>query len=202
MIWLARWAVRLSVRLSLRGGLRWVVVAAAARFVVRRLSRGAVERATAELEARAHQRLPAPVARAVSALPPEVRTAGGSAVVAARAARRTLSGGRAVTRAGRSGTAQVLAVRFGVRNRWGELHDGTDEAARQLRARYLRWSDGPDAATDSLLDLRSETGGEPVEPHDVVPGPILRGRRRAHRRPVTRPDRPSRTYRRPARPWD
>ncbi len=198
MIWLARWALRAS----LRSGLRWLAVVG--RFVVRHLSRNAVARATAELEATAHERLPAPVARAVSALPPEVLQVGGSAVVATRATRRTLAGGRAVTRAGATGTAQVLAVRQGARARIDQLHDETGRSARDLRARYLRWSSGPAAATDSLLDLRAADldGAEGPDPHDLVPGPVTRGRRRARRRLPVRPDRPRRSYQPPSRPWD
>ncbi len=214
MIWLARIALRLAARV----GLRWMVVAALARIVIRGLSRGALARATAEIEATAHQRLPAPVARAVSALPPEVRNAGASVVLAGRAARTAVSSGRRATRMTRARTAQVTAG-FGVaRQTLNRIQAETDASARRLRARYLRATAGSDASTDSLLDARTLGAGlddaragdvESVvdgivsgDPHQGVAGPISPGRRRARPRRAQPVNRPRRGYRPPPKAWD
>ena len=195
------WLARVALRLARRGGLRWLVAAALGRLVLRHLSHSAVERAAAELEAKAHQRLPAPMARALSALPPEVRNVGGSALVATRAARRTVSGGRRAGRLTRDGRAQVTAR---VDSAWGvvgRLRAERDDSARRLRSRYLAATVGPDAATDALLDVASPDRVL-ADPHLGVAEPVRPGRRRARPRRRSGPDRPSRSYRPPPKPWD
>lgn len=201
---------RLALRMAGRAGLRWLLVATAGRFVLSRLRRSAVDRAAAELEARAHERLPAPVARAVSSLPPAVRQAGGSAVVAGRTARGAVQGGR---RAGRAlGSAREMAATIRRPLRPGSpaaelvarIQSETELSTRLLRSRYLAATGDPDAATDALLDIRQpaldpDVVGEP-DLHDAVAPPVARGRRRP-RRPAPSPRR-HRSYRPPRKPWD
>ena len=169
------WVARTALRLASRAGLRWIVVAASARFVLRRLRRGAVERAAAELEARAHEKLPAPAARAVSALPPGIRHAGGSAVVATRTARRAVSSGRRATRATRDHRNQVTSRVAAARDTLHRIRHETDASSRRLRSRYLGAAVGADAATDALLDFRDpgleHTGGRGSAARDPIGGP-------------------------------
>lgn len=224
MIWLAR----VGLRLASLVGLRWMVVAALGRFVVRRLSRSAVERAAADLEARARDRLPAPAARAVAALPPPVLHAGGSAVVATRAARSALAGGRRAHRVTRRGRDRVGAGVGAARGGWARIQGETDATARSLRSRLIRATLGPTAATDALLDRhRVGSGADEVDlvdaadpapvkavdvvdrhpggtddPHDRVASPVTPGRRRARPALPSRPDRASRRYQVPPKPWD
>lgn len=195
------WLARVARRLARRGGLRWLALAALGRYVLRHLRRSAVERAAAELEARAHQRLPAPMARAVSALPPEIRNVGGSAVVATRAARRTVSGGRRAGRLTRDGRAQVVASWDSARGAVDRLRSETDDSTRRLRSRYLAATVGPEAATDALLDVAAHHRAE-IDPLSAVVGPVRPGRWRARPRARSGPDRPSRTYRPPPKPWE
>ncbi|MEZ5408769.1 MAG: hypothetical protein R2761_12140 [Acidimicrobiales bacterium] len=199
---------RLALRMAGRAGLRWLVVAAAGRFVLRRLRRSAVDRAAAELEAKAHERLPAPVARAVSSLPPAVRQAGGSAVVAGRTARGAMQGGRRAGRALGAGREAVATIRRPLRpggpgaELAARIQAETDVNTRLLRSRYLAATGDAEGATDALLDTRQQPAVELVEPdpHDAVDPPVARGRRRP-RRPAPSPRR-HRSYRPPRKPWD
>jgi len=217
------------IRLLGRFGLRWLIVGAVGPWLAGRLGRRTVARATEDLEAKVQEKLPAPVAKAVSALPLEARQLGGSAVVATRAARTTVSTTR---RAGRLAVSASRSARSGVGTAKGTIDTArgavaavrteTDQSARSLRARYLAATVGPGAATDSLLDLRSERSGAQhlvsppgddgpadlnldngeVDPHDLVPGAVTPGRRRSRRRPVPVVGRMRRTYHRQVRPWD
>jgi len=201
---------RLALRMAGRAGLRWLAVAAIGRLVLGRLRRSAVEKAAAELEAKAHERLPAPVARAVSSLPPAVRQAGGSAVVAGRTARGAVQGGRRAGRALGAGREAAATVRHPLRpggpaaELMARVQAETELSTRLLRSRYLAATGDPDGATDALLDTRQSGLGpvEPAEPdpHDAVAPPVARGRRRP-RRPAPSPRR-HRSYRPPRKPWD
>lgn len=205
---------RLGLRMAGRAGLRWLLVAAVGRFVVGRLRRSAVDKAAAELEAKAHERLPAPMARAVSSLPPAVRQAGGSAVVAGRTARGAVQSGRRAGRALGAGREAVATIRRPLRpgspaaEMVARIQAETELSTRLLRSRYLAATGDPDGATDALLDIRQpaldpaldpDVVGEP-DPHDAVAPPVARGRRRP-RRPAPSPRR-HKSYRPPRKPWD
>lgn len=201
------WLFRRVVRM----GLRWLVVSAAARWVIGRFGRRRVDAVVEELEAAADERLPAPVARIVNRLPPEAKQLGGSAVVAGRAARTTAAGSRrAVAIAGQT-SRRVAAVPGSARHAIERVKDETEASGRRLRAQYLAETVGPDAATDALLDVRTEPPAgssrrsdamdEVDQLHDSVPGPVARGRRRFRPRAVVPVGRMQRTYRRPTRPW-
>lgn len=201
---------RMALRMAGRAGLRWLLVAAVGRFVVARLRRSAVEKAAAELEAKAHERLPAPVARAVSSLPPAVRHAGGSAVVAGRTARGAMEGGRRAGRALGAGREAVATIRRPLRpgspaaDLVARVQAETELSSRLLRSRYLAATGDPDGATDALLDARHPVVAPDVvdepSPHDAVDPPVPRGRRRP-RRPAPSPRR-HKGYRPPRKPWD
>jgi hypothetical protein len=203
-----RLVARLVARLLVRLGLRWLLVGALGRHLVRWLGGRSADAATRELEVLARERLPAPANRAVDALPKSVKAAGGSVVVAGRAGRAVVSGSR---RAGRLATTATVPMRRaaggigGVRSVLGRISRESELSARQLRARYLAATVGPDAATDALLDTRTvdnDPGGG-CDPHQSVPPPVATGRRRARRRRWRPPvDRVSRTYRRAGKPWD
>ena len=189
---------------------RWVAGPLAVRWLLGRLSRSALDTVGAELDDRAEQRLPASLAKAVVAAPQPVRDIGASAVVATRAARVAGTAARYTGRGVKTATASGRSMRRAIGRRTdvslvaAELRRETDAATRQLRARYLGNAHGPSAATDALLDLRAaetnETGA--VDPLDEVPPPIGPGRRRHRRRRQATVDRPSRSYQRPAKPWD
>ena len=74
--------------------LRWFVIGGAVRFVLRRTASRSVDQATADIEAK----LPRPVKRALGVMPADAARAGGSAVVAARSAKRVAAGTQRVTR--------------------------------------------------------------------------------------------------------
>ena len=201
---------RLALRMAGRAGLRWLVVAAIGRLVLGRLRRSAVDKAAAELEAKAHERLPAPVARAVSSLPPSVRQAGGSAVVAGRTARGAMQGGRKAGRALGAGREAVATIRRPLRpgspaaELAARIQAETELSTRLFRSRYLAATGDSEAATDALLDTRSPVarsglGPEP-DPHDAVAPPVARGRRRP-RPPAPSPLR-NKSYHPPRKPWD
>ena len=201
-----------------------MIVSAVGRFLIRRFGRSTIEQAGRDLEHATRQRLPAPVARVVPALPPEVVQLGGSALVAGRAAKgavaTTRRAGRLATGATNRTTAGIGAVSSAVgrgRNLAGgaraQLGDEVERSRRRLRADYLAATVGPDAATDALLDVRPDgldlehesdqlQPGEPADPHGSVPDPVAPGRYRRRRRPPALVGRMRRGYRPPARPWD
>lgn len=205
---------------------RWMLVGAGVKYVARRGVGRSVDEAAIEIE----DRLPAPVANAMNALPGDVMRAGGAAVVSARAAQRSA---RAAQRSARAAQRSALTVQRGARvggvvasrvaragvaarrsppavaDRLRSVRETVAVQAeldgRDLRAdlqRYLHGGgpDGERAALDALLDRRSVPADEPVPP---VPEPVGRGRRRS----VPAPPRPEvarvqRSYRRPQKPWD
>ena len=169
-------------RLLSRLGLRWLVISAIGRYVVRRLGQATVEQAGRDLQATAEDRLPAPLDRAVSSLPPEAVQLGGTAVVAGRAARgavvTTRRAGRVASGATRRGAAGIGAARsIAERSRAAiddvrdQLATETDSSRRRLRARYLGATVGPSAATDALLDARvtGATDHDRIEDDDRHP---------------------------------
>ncbi|MCP3987642.1 MAG: hypothetical protein GY724_01090 [Actinomycetia bacterium] len=209
--------IRFSIRLLSRLGLRWLIIGGAARMVARRLGRSTVQRATEELEAKA-ENLPAPVARAVRALPAEARQVGGSAVVAGRAARSALGTTRRASQLARTTSKRAASSAGAARVAVDSVKAETEASGRRLRARYLAATVGPNAATDSLLDVRtspfesdspsrdldldSQSPQSQYEPHDRVPGPVGRGRLRSRRRAAPVVGRMGRTYRPSPKPWD
>lgn len=197
-------------RLLGRLGLRWMVLGSLARYAARRFGRSTIDRATDDLEARARERLPAPVADLVSSLPVEAKRAGGSAIVAGRAARTAVTTSRRAGQVATVGTRRAVAGAGAFRTVATRLRDESDASARHLRARYLAATEGRDAATDSLLDLRPaelsgglSAGDESADdPHVGVPDPVLSGRRRSRRRSKPTVDRMRRGYRPALKPWD
>lgn len=192
------------VRLFSRLGLRWVVFGAIARFLARRFGQATVERAGRDLEAKAQERLPAPVAKAVAALPPEAINVGGTAVVAGRAMKGAVSTTRRAGQLAGNGTRRAGAGVEAVKSLADEIRAESESGTRRLRARYLDATMGPGAATDALLDVRS-SGGPDLDlddPHDTVPDPVARGRRRARRSARPLVDRVRRQYRPEPKAWD
>ncbi len=198
--------VRLVIRLLSRLGLRWLIIGGATRMVARRFGRNSVQRATEDLEAKA-ENLPAPVARVVRALPVEARQVGGSAVVAGRAARSAIGTTRRVGYLARTTSRRAASSVGAARAAVDSVKVETEASGRRLRARYLAATVGPNAATDSLLDIRTS----PVEPdpsdpsndpHDQVPDPVARGRLRSRRQAVPIVGRMRRAYRPSPKPWD
>ncbi|MEM8926287.1 MAG: hypothetical protein AAGD35_22505 [Actinomycetota bacterium] len=201
------WLVRLAMRL----GLRWLILSALVQWAIRRFGRRKVDEARVELDELAAERLPAPVARAVTALPPEAKNVGGSAVVAARAARSAASTSRRAARFAGRASNQVSSVPASARGLADRVRHETAASRRRLRSQYLAEMVGPDAATDALLDIRTEPpfdgpvddDGEWAEsPHEWVPDPVAGGRRRFRRRPAPSVPRMRRSYRPAPKPWD
>ena len=206
------WLLRLIVRIALR----WVVVDLAVRWVARRFGRHRVAAATAELETLAAERLPAPVARAVTALPAEAKNVGGSAVVAARAARTAGTTSRRAVRVAGAASRQVTAVPATARGVAGRVRNEAEASRRRLRAQYLAETVGPEAGTEALLDVRAApphhgpgsngSGTALVDDeedlHAHVPGPVTTGRRRFRPQPPQLVNRVRRTYRPAPKPWD
>lgn len=204
-------------RLVSRLGLRWVIVSAIGRYLIRRYGRSTIERAGRDLESTARQRLPAPVANAIPTLPPEAVQLGGSAVVAGRAAKGAITTTRRAGRLAGDATARtangVGAARAVIgRGRdtldaaRAQFSDEIDDSERRMRSDFLESTMGSDAATDALLDVRrfeaSGAGEDPIDPHESVPDPVAAGRRRHRRLTAPLVNRVRRGYRPPVRPWD
>lgn len=194
------WFIRLLTRL----GLRWVVAGAVVRYLARRFGRTTVERATEELELKAQERLPAPLSNLVTALPPEAKQIGGSAVVAGRAARGAVNTSRRMGEVATSTSRRASAGAGSVRSILDGVRVETESSRRRLIARYLGAQFGRDAATDALLDLRDGPGADGPEHdlHEKVPPSVASGRRRALRPKRQSVDRVRRTYRPISKPWE
>lgn len=194
------WLLRALTRL----GLRWFLVGAVARYVARRFGRTSVERATDDLEALAVERLPTPLAKVVTALPVEAKRVGGSAVVVGRATRGAINTSRRAARLASSTSRRAVTGVGSFRAVVDEVKAETDAGARRFRARYLATTVGPDAATDALLDVRTEPPFSAVDddPHDRVPQPVIAGRPRRIRRIAGPVNRVRRTYRPTPKPWE
>lgn len=209
--------IGLLLRLAGRFGFRWFLVGAVARFVARRLGQATVERAGRELEAKARERLPDPVARVVPPLPTEAVQAGGSAVVAGRAVKGAVSGTRRAGRAMAGGRRRLAAMLDATtrpldttvelaRRARDEVRAQLEATARELTARRRDAALGPDEATDALLDVRPAPS--PIvrptvdELHEAVPEPVRRGRRRPRRPRRRLVARAARNYRPPTKAWE
>lgn len=205
------WLIRLLARL----GLRWLIVNALARWVLRRFGRSRVDAAVEDFERAAAERLPTRVADAVTRLPAEAKQVGGSAVVAARAARSAAVGSRRVASVATGASRRAASVPGAARDVADRVRLETEASRRRLRHQYLAETVGPDVATDALLDVRTEppvgsrhgavAGGVDElldDPHDLVPDPVRQGRRRFRRRPRRPVARMRRSYRPPEKPWD
>lgn len=202
------WLIRLAMRL----GLRWLILSALVQWIIRRFGRRKVDEATVELDELAAERLPAPVARAVTALPPEAKNVGGSAVVAARAARSAATTSRRAARITGRASRRVSAVPASARGLVDRVRHETDASRRRLRSQYLAEMVGPDAATDALLDVRTGPPAADVaaqddpewvdDPHEWLPDPVPDGRRRFRNRPPPLVQRVRRCYRPVPKPWD
>lgn len=203
--------MRFLLRLIGRLGLRWMAFGALARYGARWLGRSQVDRAIEDLEAKAQDRLPAPLARAVASLPADAKRAGGSAVVAGRTAKNAAVMSKRASRVATSGTRRAASGLDSFRGLADRVRDETDSSRRELKARYLEATEGRAAATDSLLDARSSMvdglagdGAQAADedPHRSVPDPIVSGRARALRRRPTVVGRMRRGYRPAPKPWD
>jgi len=200
----------LLLRVLGRLGLRWVVFGAVARLLARRLGRSSIERAGKDLEAKAKERLPKPMAKAVSALPPEALNAGGSVVVAGRAAKATFITTRRAGQIATSGSRRVGASADSARAMLDQVRTETEAARRRMWFRYVEATAGPDAATDSMLDVReqglpgsaAELYRDAGDPHAGVPDPVAGGRPRPKRRIRSPINRVQRSYRPARKAWD
>lgn len=189
--------------------LRWLAAGAAVRFALRRSAARSVDRATADLE----DRLPAPVRRALDMVPADAARAGGSAVVAARTARKVAVSSRTASKAVNDRRRRVTEHWHRLRSIGTEIGAEAESKRRELKAEYLRATDRPGEADDVLLDVRA--GGAAGDngsgadadlrdqPLDSIAQPVRPGRRRA-RRPVPAPpvNRAQRSYRPRSMPWD
>ncbi len=186
---------RMLVRAAMVGATRYGV-----KLLTQRQVAGATDRVA--------NRLGEPVA---NALPEPVLRAAGSAVVAAEGARRAaqiskVTGG-GVVKAGRvvgDGASRVRQTKDRLLsvgdNMAADLAQGREEQEREMRADWLRYSGRPDAATDALLDRRSDAEETPLP---EMPEPIPSGRLRyLPGLPEPLVGRVRRTYQRPRKPWD
>ena len=200
--------------------LRWFAIGTLSRYLLRRSTSRSFARSVDDATAEIEQRLPDPVLRLLGAVPADATRAGGSALVAARTARRVASGsrraGRFVAVGGRRATDGVARIR----SIGSEIGYEAEARRRELRAEYLRVTRGNAAADDALIDVRPDVRPAPLGPHgrslghqvrragsdDPLPeidGPVRSGRWRAggrHRPPSV--DRVQRSYRPRRAPWD
>jgi len=200
------------IRLLLGRRLRWLVIGGIARFVLRRGAARSVEQATADIEAK----LPAPVRRVLDAVPADPVRAGGSAVVAGRTAKRVAVNTHRVTKATSERGRRLTDGVARVRSIGTEIGQEAETRRRELKAEYLRVTEGNGPADDVLLDVRTAPGhAGPGAPADgagtnghaddlpEVDPPVRAGRWRAAKRLGNGlPDRVQRSYRPRARPWD
>ena len=173
---------------------------------VRQLASRSVDSATNRLEAN----LPDSVVRAANVLPGDLLRLGGSAVLAAEAARSaaivTKRASSGVMRAGAHAGSAVSLIRtsperlYALRdNVVADIAAETESARRSLMSDFQRELRGEEAAVDALLDLRSRTEGLLPE----VPEPIPSGRRRFIPQLGPAPiNRVQRTYQKPLKAWD
>ncbi|MEM7341983.1 MAG: hypothetical protein AAF467_25295 [Actinomycetota bacterium] len=207
------------IRFVFRSGLRWFILTLLGRVVARWVGARTVARATTELEARAERHLPESVARTVVALPDEAKQAAGTALVAGRAARTaartssrvvkgTAGASRQVARAVSSTGGGLSQARHLVDDVRDQVRAETEASSRRLKAQYLGTMVGPEAEFDAMLDRRfdpdvdGDAGLSVDDLHEAVPEPVSRGRRRARKPLLGRPQRRSRRYQPPTKPWD
>ncbi len=178
--------------------LRWFAFGAVLRYALRRSASRSVERATEELE----DRLPAPVRSALDVIPADAVRAGGTALVAGRAARRLAAGTGRASRGVVRWRRQTVDGLRDLRSITDQIGLEAELTRRELKARYLRVTLGDAAADESLLDVRAGAVAE-AAPLPPLPEPIRRGRWRAERR-LGRATvaRVQRSYRPSSKPWD
>lgn len=184
--------------------LRWFIVGGVARFVVRRTASRSVDQAAADIEAK----LPAPVRKALQVVPADAVRAGGSAVVAGRTAKQVAVTTHRVTKATSDRGRRLSEGVSRVRAIGTEIGYEADSKRRELKAEYLRVTEGNGAADDALLDIR--TGVRSVDGHEAMDDelpelepPTRSGRWRAEKRLAAGPvARVQRSYRPLKRPWD
>lgn len=193
--------------------LRWFAAGAVVRFVLRRSASRSIDQATAGIE----ERLPDPVRRALDKVPADPARLGGSAVVAARTARRVATGSKRASQVANDRRQRLADGIDRIRSVGDEIATERDRSARELKARYLRATDRTGAADDALLDLRphhfSAEDGEFAESEQgdfadadelpTVKDPVRSGRWRADlRQKSALVNRAKRSYRPQTRPWD
>ncbi len=144
--------------------LRWFAVGAAVRFVLRRSAGRSVDRATAEIE----DRLPEPVRKALDRVPADPIRAGGSALVAAKTAKRVASGSVKASQLANDRRRRLANGIERIRSIGDEIGRESDRSARELKAQYLRATEGHRAADDALLDLRPHHFGPSGPDHDLA----------------------------------
>ncbi len=173
---------------------------------VRQMASRSVDVATDRLE----ERLPDSVVRAANVLPGDLMRVGGSAVIAAEAARSTAVVAKRASAGVRKAGFGAGSLVFKARSLPARVHDlrdsiardiavETESSRRSLMADFQRELRGEAAAINALLDLR----GTNKEPLPDVPPPIQRGRRRfVPQLGSAAPNRVQRTYQKPIKAWD
>ncbi len=189
--------------------LRWFAIGTLVRFLLKRTTARSVERATADVE----ERLPAPVRKVMEIVPADAARVGGQAVVMGRTARRVALGTRRASQVAGDRRRRVSEGIERLRSIGGDVAHEAETRRRELKAEYLRVTEGNGAADDALLDLRrGEPGREDrYEGYDgryedelpEMTEPVRPGRWRAERRigPAT-VNRVQRSYRPRSKPWD
>lgn len=183
--------------------LRLFALGALARFALRRLSVRSVDRATADLE----DRLPAPMRKAMEIMPADAARAGGSALAAGRTAKRMATGTRRASQLVGDRRTRMAETVQRVRSIGDDITAEAEQRRRELKADYLRSTEGNGPADDVLLDLRPEIADGPSALDDELPElvePVRSGRWRADRRlgRETTVNRVQRSYRPRSKPWD
>ncbi len=184
--------------------LRWFALGTLVRYLLKRTTARSVDRAAAEME----ERLPAPVRKVMDIVPADAVRVGGSAVVMGRTARRMAVGTRRVSQVAGNRKRRVSEGIGRLRSIGDEVVAEAELRRRELKAEYLRVTEGNGAADEIMLDLRntgSNGAGDGYDEPDLpeITDPVRRGRWRAERRlgPAT-VNRVQRSYRPQSRPWD
>lgn len=197
--------------------LRWMAVGAGVSYLSKWKAEQSVDRATEKLQ----EQLPEPLARVAHALPAEIIRSAGTVVAVGSAVRksaslvrttanttasatgtaisasRTASG--AVKAAGESLRAQRQNLGERVADAAGDLRIQSELDRRELKAAYVRHTEGDGPGLEARLDLRSIDD----EPIPETPDPVSAGRRRFRPALPSPPvNRVQRSYRRSTKPWD
>lgn len=182
--------------------LRWFALGTIVRFALRRLTTRSVDKATADFE----ERLPTPVRKAMEIIPADAARAGGSAVVAGRTARRMATGTKRASQAVGDRRQRIAEGMGRLRSIGDDIATEAESRRRELKADYLRATEGNGAADDVLLDLRPEDTSISTDSVDELPelsDPVRGGRWRADRRlGQATVNRVQRSYRPRSKPWD
>lgn len=196
--------------------LRWLAIGTVVRFVVRRSTARSVDQVTADIE----ERLPAPARKLMQVVPDSAVRAGGSAVVMGRTARRVATGTRRATQVAGDRRDRISQGIQRIRHIGDEVAIEAEQRRRELKADYLRSTEGHGPADDALLDLRYQrSGSDPaiIDDRDrpgsargsmddelpTLADPVRPGRWRADRAlGEGLVGRVQRTYRPRSKPWD